>query len=66
MYLFIIACFYFQRLLLWDDEECLAGLDAQFDFIVCADCLFFDEFRRPLLRTISRLLKPTVCDRVLF
>ena len=34
-------------------------LRAAFDVVLCADCLFFDEFRLPLRDCIAALLKPT-------
>lgn len=47
------------RLLRWDhfDKE-HADLKGQFDFVLSADCLFFDEFRGDLVHTIAQLLKP--------
>ena len=34
-------------------------LRAAFDVVLCADCLFFDEFRLPLRDCIAALLKPS-------
>ena len=34
-------------------------LRAAFDVVLCADCLFFDEFRVPLRDCIAALLKPS-------
>ena len=44
------------RMLRWDDENEHLSEDSSFDVIICADCVFFDEFRAALLQTIDRLL----------
>ena len=36
-----------------------ADLRAAFDVVLCADCLFFDEFRLPLAECMAALLKPS-------
>lgn len=45
-------------LLRWDQETSYGDLEDRFDYIICADCLFFDEFRDDLCATIYKLLKP--------
>jgi len=44
-------------LLQWDKRTNYGDLENRFDYIVCADCLFFDEFRDDLCATIYKLLK---------
>lgn len=44
------------RRLRWDVSADIDGLEASFDVILAADCLFFDEYRLPLLHTIVSLL----------
>jgi len=44
-------------LLQWSKETNYGDLENRFDFIICADCLFFDEFREDLCATIYKLLK---------
>ncbi|CAL1531252.1 unnamed protein product [Lymnaea stagnalis] len=46
------------RLLRWGPEALEADLQSKFDFVLCADCLFFDEGRKDLARLIFDLLKP--------
>ena len=42
----------------WDIENSYEKYCNQFDFVICADCLFFDECRNSLANAIFRLLKP--------
>lgn len=44
-------------LLQWSRETNYGDLENRFDYIICADCLFFDEFREDLCSTIWKLLK---------
>uniref|UniRef100_A0A914VN74 Calmodulin-lysine N-methyltransferase n=1 Tax=Plectus sambesii TaxID=2011161 RepID=A0A914VN74_9BILA len=44
------------RLLRWDAPADLEGLEHSVDIILAADCLFFNEYRLPLLDTIVKLL----------
>lgn len=44
-------------LLQWSKETNYGDLECRFDYIICADCLFFDEFREDLCATIWKLLK---------
>lgn len=44
-------------LLQWSKETNYGDLENRFDYIICADCLFFDEFREDLCATIWKLLK---------
>lgn len=44
-------------LLQWDKDTNYGDLAERFDYIICADCLFFDEFRDHLCGTIYKLLK---------
>ncbi|XP_023338680.1 calmodulin-lysine N-methyltransferase isoform X2 [Eurytemora carolleeae] len=41
----------------WTDVQVIS-LSAQYDIILCADCLFFDEGRPALVSELYRLLKP--------
>ncbi|KAK2168397.1 hypothetical protein LSH36_17g10000 [Paralvinella palmiformis] len=40
----------------WDDVP--HSLCDRYDTVICADCLFFDEYRRDLVNVIDKLLKP--------
>lgn len=44
------------RVLRWNENY--EDLVNQFDWIICADCLFFEEFQNDLLKTMVQLLKP--------
>jgi calmodulin-lysine N-methyltransferase len=44
-------------LLQWDKNTNYGDLEGRFDYIICADCLFFDDFREDLGATIYKLLK---------
>jgi calmodulin-lysine N-methyltransferase len=44
-------------LLQWSKDTNYGDLEDRFDFIICADCLFFDDFREDLCATIWKLLK---------
>ncbi|XP_076443089.1 calmodulin-lysine N-methyltransferase-like [Babylonia areolata] len=46
------------RLLRWGPEPLGTDLQEAFDWVLCADCLFFDEGREHLVQTIYSLLKP--------
>ena len=47
------------RVLRWDQfEENHSDLNESFDYVITADCLFFDDFRTFLVETISKVLKP--------
>ena len=42
----------------WDDFDSYVDLADAFDFLICADCLFFVESHQQLLQTILHVLKP--------
>lgn len=42
--------------LLWSDQDCRG--DEPFDFVICADCLFFVDLHDSLCQMIGRLLSP--------
>ncbi|XP_072031907.1 calmodulin-lysine N-methyltransferase-like [Amphiura filiformis] len=46
------------RELKWNEREKFDDLSGQYDHIICADCLFFDQYRQDLVDTIDCLLKP--------
>lgn len=42
----------------WDNENNVSRFATQFDFVLCADCLFKDDIREQLVFAIYKLLKP--------
>ncbi|XP_059163777.1 calmodulin-lysine N-methyltransferase-like [Physella acuta] len=46
------------RLLRWNSEKVDEKLLSTFDYVLCADCLFFDEGREELAQLIFDILKP--------
>ncbi|KAI0233807.1 Calmodulin-lysine N-methyltransferase [Lamellibrachia satsuma] len=46
------------RVLRWDDEACFKELADKFDYVICADCLFFDDYRLHLVNVLHAIMKP--------
>ena len=52
--------------LLWDSSSLKEDWLEKFDYVICADCLFFEDFHHELVLVIRKLLKPNGGTALIF